>query len=144
MYVVLTSLLLLCLGLELPSLSWLDRLKLAGLAATSLATSTLNILALKVEEAGRVALVDRCSAVVIAFLSQVLCPLQPPPAPPQTLLYGNIPDPLTWAGLALVLTAMVATGARKLVAARYLIPCPHQAFIQGGRETGSARAWSSR
>ena len=135
MYVVLTSLLLLCLGLELPSLPWLDRLKLAGLAATSLATSTLNILALKVEEAGRVALVDRCSAVVIAFLSQVLIP----PAPPQTLLYGNMPDALTWAGLVLVLTAMLATGARKLLAARSLTPCTHQRSIPGGRRTGSAR-----
>ena len=36
------------LGLELPSLNWSQRLRLAGLASVSLLVSNLNILALKV------------------------------------------------------------------------------------------------
>ena len=71
MYLMLAGLLSLSLGLDLPSLEWIDRFRLLGFAALSIAISLLNIVSLKVEEATRVSLMDRCSGIVIAFLTQV-------------------------------------------------------------------------
>ena len=48
LYVILSFLAVMVLGLQLPSLPWLQRLKLLGLAVSCLLTSNLNILALKV------------------------------------------------------------------------------------------------
>ena len=57
---------------QVPPLLWQDQVKLLGLAVSFLTSTMLNILALKVEEAGKVALVDKCSSIIVAFGSQVV------------------------------------------------------------------------
>ena len=61
----------LILVFQVPPLLWQDQVKLLGLAVSFLICTMLNILALKVEEAGKVALVDKCSSIIVAFVSQV-------------------------------------------------------------------------
>ena len=80
---------------------WEDRLKFVVLSVSSIFTSVLNIISLKVEEAGKVALLDRSSAIIIALIIQIT-------------IFHEIPDNLSLVGLFLVLAAVFLTGLYKL------------------------------
>merc|ERR1712210_26501 len=91
-YTIVPFVVVMILGLELPSLNWSERLRLFGLASVSLLVSNLNILALKVEEASRIAPFDRCFSLLVSFTSQIL-------------IFNESPPSSVWAGLGLVLLA---------------------------------------
>ena len=105
MFVILPFLVTMGLGLQLPALSWSHRLRLAGLGASVLFTSNLGILALKVEEASRIAPFDRCSSILISFASQLV-------------VFEERPPLAAWAGLALVLLATTLLALNTLYKAR--------------------------
>ena len=48
---------------------------------------------------------------------------------PKILVYGNMPDPVTWLGLALVLAAILTIGARRLCNNRYSILYYHHCTV---------------
>ena len=100
-YVIMTFTIIFCAGIELFTPSWEDRLKIFVLSVSTIITSALNIISLKVEEAGKVAILDRSSAIIIALITQI------------TIFY-EIPDILTLVGLFLVLAALLLTGRHKL------------------------------
>ena len=100
-YVIMTFTIIFCAGIELFTPSWEDRLKIFVLSVSTIITSALNIISLKVEEAGKVAILDRSSAIIIALITQIT-------------IFHEIPDNLTLVGLFLVLAAVLLTGRHKL------------------------------
>jgi len=100
-YTIVPYVVVMLLGLELPSLNWSKRLRLVGLASVSLLVSNLNILALKMEEASRVAPFDRCSALLVSFTSQIF-------------IFNESPSLSVWAGLGFVLLATLLLAMAKL------------------------------
>merc|ERR1712192_134316 len=100
-YTIVPYIAVMLLGLELPSLNWSERLRLVGLASVSLLASNLNILALKVEEASRIAPFDRCSSLLVSFTSQIF-------------IFNETPSLSVWAGLGLVLLATLLLAIARL------------------------------
>ena len=100
-YVIMTFLIIFCVGLEMFTPSWEVRLKILVLGVSCSITSAMNIIALKLEEAGKIALLDRSSAIIIALVIQ-------------TTVFHEIPDSLSWVGMLLVLGAVILTGVYKV------------------------------
>ena len=100
-YVIMTFLIIFCVGLEMFTPSWEVRLKILVLGVSCSITSAMNIIALKLEEAGKIALLDRSSAIIIALIIQ-------------TTVLHEIPDSLSWVGMLLVLGAVILTGVYKV------------------------------
>ena len=55
----------------------------------------------KVEEASKVALVDRCSSIIIGFLIQIF-------------FFNELPSNITWIGFGLVMCAILVIGGKKI------------------------------
>jgi len=100
-YIILTFLAIFSFGFELFMPTWKERLMILSLGVCGLLTSSLNILALKVEEASKVALVDRCSSIIIGFLIQIL-------------VFNELPSNITWIGVGLVMCAILIIGVKKI------------------------------
>jgi len=88
-------------GVEMSNHSGLDRLKIAAFSVSFIIESNMNLVALKIEEAGKIDLVDRCGNIIIAFSIQII-------------YFGDIPGLYTFIGVGLVLFAVVVIGTRVL------------------------------
>ena len=100
-YIIITFIGIICGGIEIFTPSWEDRLKICFVSFSSITTTSLNIIALKIEEAGKITLIDRSSALVIGLISQIL-------------IFNDIPDNLTFVGLFLVLVSVFLTGLYRI------------------------------
>ena len=94
-------------GIEFSNHSVQDKLKIFAFAISFLVTSNMNLVALKIEEAGKIDLVDRCLNIVGAFMIQIL-------------YFGDIPDLYTCVGIGLVLLAILVVGTKALFGDRYI------------------------
>lgn len=92
-------------GMDFPTLTKEDICYLGLLTVLCIVISTLNVLSLKYEEAGRVVVLDRCTGIIGAFLSDVLW-------------YDNPPKLNAGIGVGLVLVAISIIFAGKFFAAR--------------------------
>jgi len=100
-YIIITFIVIFSFGFELFTPSWKERLMILILGVCGLLTSSLNIIALKVEEASKVALVDRSSSIIIGFLIQIL-------------IFNELPSNITWVGFGLVMIAILIIGGKKI------------------------------
>ena len=89
-------------GRQLNTPSYEDQLIVLGVAAGNFTTTVLNTLALKLEEANQVSLVDKSGSIIMAFLLQMI-------------YFGNVPGMLTWVGAGLVGLAVILCGIKKIV-----------------------------
>jgi len=100
-YIIVTFSVIFSYGFELFTPSFQERLMILSLGVCGLLTSSLNIIALKVEEASKVALVDRCSSIIIGFLIQIF-------------IFNELPNSLTWIGCGLVMCAIIIISGKKI------------------------------
>ena len=70
----------------------------------------LGVIALKVEEAGPVALMDRSSAIIISIVTQIL-------------FFEQIPNTFAIVGLTLVTVAVLSQGVKKIMKKRGVSGC---------------------
>jgi len=83
------------------SLTVWEKLQVLGIASLNILTSSLNIFALKLEDANKIALLDRSWALLLAFIVQIA--------------FGEYPDIYTIVGICCVLTGIIAIGVKKIV-----------------------------
>ena len=93
-------------GTEFTNHSVQEKLKLAAFAISFIVESNLNLIALKLEEAGKINLVDRSANIIIAFTIQII-------------YFVDIPDFYSFIGIGLVLLAIVVVGAKSLCRNKY-------------------------
>ena len=93
-------------GTEFTNHSVQDKLKIAAFAISFIVESNLNLIALKLEEAGKIDLVDRSANIIIAFTIQIV-------------YFGDIPEFYTFIGIGLVLLAILVVGAKSLCGNKY-------------------------
>ena len=86
-------------GVQFSNQSALDRLKIGLFSISFIFESNLNLLALKLEDAGKIDLLDRSGSILIAFIIQII-------------YFGDIPGLYTCLGAGLVLLAVVVLGIR--------------------------------
>jgi len=100
-YVIMTFSVVFPLDLHQGILDSQAKLFVLFLGCMVILTQSLNILALKFEEASKVAVMDRCSSMIIAVLSQII-------------VFHDLPDSVTWIGFASVSVAILIMAAKKL------------------------------
>lgn len=93
-YVIITFITIFLIDVQLKTPNLMDKLKIVMIGVFCLVTQSLTIVALKVETASLVAVVDRSSAIVIAVLTQII-------------FFELIPNSFSIGGMILVLVAGV-------------------------------------
>ena len=80
--------------------------------STSLSSEMIHsCFLIKVEEAGKVALVDRCSSIIIGFLIQIE-------------IFNEVPSNLAWVGVGVVMMAIIIIGIKKMLKKRKKLSLP--------------------
>ncbi|XP_023348982.1 solute carrier family 35 member G1 isoform X2 [Eurytemora carolleeae] len=100
-YTILTFMVVSIVGLPLATLDTWDKLRVLTMACVTLSCCVLNILALKLEQANKIVLMDRSSAIVVAFTIQIV-------------VFGDYPGLLTCIGVGLAMCAIFLLGVKKI------------------------------
>jgi len=95
------------LNLEINNPSLEEKLKVLALGVSSMMFNYLYILALKVDEAHKVSLANRCLGVIFAVLTDII-------------LFQDFPDYIAWIGVVLVILAIIILGIKKHIQRRRL------------------------
>lgn len=93
-FVIITFITIFLIDVQLKTPNLMDKLKIVMIGVFCLVTQSLTIVALKVETASLVAVVDRSSAIIIAVLTQII-------------FFDLIPNTISIGGMILVLVAGV-------------------------------------
>ena len=99
--IVFSFTLIFCTGRELTTPSFEDRLKVVGVATGSLIYAVLQTLALKLEDANQISLVDNSGGIIAAFVLQIL-------------ISNEVPSVITCIGSGLVSLAVIMCGLKKV------------------------------
>jgi len=100
-FIILSFFVIMIANIQFYNPSTESKLTLLGLAVAIMVSSNLNLLALKLEEANKLSMVDRSLGIITAVLLDYY-------------LLGAVPDYLSIIGIGLVIIALVIIGCKQI------------------------------